>query len=136
MRAIYITEVDLERLRELVGVARSCSELDQAGLAALQAELDRASIVSAQEVPSDVITMHSQVRIRDLGAGEEMVFTLVYPRGVNLEQGKISVMSPLGTALLGYRVGDVLDWQVPDGVRRLQIVEVVYQPEVAGHFHL
>lgn len=136
MRAIYITEVDLQRLGELVGVARSCSELDQASLAALQAELDRASIVSSQEVPADVITMHSQVRIRDLGTGEEMVFALVYPRGANLEQGKISVMSPLGTALLGYRAGDVLDWRVPDGVRRLQIMEVEYQPEAAGHFHL
>lgn len=136
MRAIYITEVDLQRLGELVGVARSCSELDQASLAALQAELDRASIVSTQEVPADVITMHSQVRIRDLGTGEEMVFALVYPRGANLEQGKISVMSPLGTALLGYRAGDVLDWRVPDGVRRLQIMEVEYQPEAAGHFHL
>ena len=136
MRAIYITEVDLQRLGELVGVARSCSELDQAGLATLQAELDRASIVSSQEVPSDVITMHSQVRIRDLGSGEEMVFALVYPRGANLEQGKISVMSPLGTALLGYRAGDVLDWRVPDGVRRLQIMKVEYQPEAAGHFHL
>ena len=136
MRAIYITEVDLQRLGELVGVARSCSELDQASLAALQAELDRASIVSTQEVPADVITMHSQARIRDLGTGEEMVFALVYPRGANLEQGKISVMSPLGTALLGYRAGDVLDWRVPDGVRRLQIMEVEYQPEAAGHFHL
>ena len=136
MRAIYITEVDLQRLGELVCVARSCSELDQASLAALQAELDRASIVSSQEVPADVITMHSQVRIRDLGTGEEMVFALVYPRGANLEQGKISVMSPLGTALLGYRAGDVLDWRVPDGVRRLQIMEVEYQPEAAGHFHL
>lgn len=136
MRGIYITEMDLERLRELVGVARSCAELDQAGLASLQAELDRASIVSAQEVPPDVITMHSQVRIRNLSTGEEMVFTLVYPRSTNLEQGKISVMSPLGTALLGYRTGDVLDWRVPDGVHRLQIVEVVYQPEAAGHFHL
>jgi regulator of nucleoside diphosphate kinase len=136
MRAIYITEVDLERLRELVGVACSGSELDQRGLAALAVELDRASITPAAEVPSDVITMHSQVRIRDLDTGEEMLFTLVYPRGENLEQGKISVMSPLGTALLGYRTGDILDWRVPDGVRRLQIVEVAYQPEAAGHFHL
>lgn len=136
MRGIFITEIDLERLRELVGVARSCSELDQAGLAALQTELDRASIVSAEQVPADVITMHSQVRIRDLGSGQEMVFTLVYPRGVDLEKCKISVMSPLGTALLGYRAGDVLDWPVPDGVRRLQVVEVAYQPEAAGDFHL
>jgi regulator of nucleoside diphosphate kinase len=136
MRAIYITELDLERLGELVGVARSCSELDQGALTALEAELDRASVVSPHEVPHDVITMRSQVRIRDLNTNEEMVFTLVYPRETNLEQGKISVMSHLGTALLGYRTGDILDSREPDGLHRLQVVEVLYQPEAAGHFHL
>jgi regulator of nucleoside diphosphate kinase len=136
MHGIYITEVDLERLRELIGVAGSCAELDQRGLADLQAELNRASIVATEDVPPDIITMHSQVRVRDLGTGQEMILTLVYPRGANLEQGKISVMSPFGAALLGYRAGDILDWKVPDGVRRIQIVEVVHQPEAAGHFHL
>lgn len=136
MRGIYVTEVDLERLRELVGVARSCSELDQQSLKALEVELDQAEIVPAKAIPPDVITMHSRVRIRDLGTREEIVFTLVYPRAANLEKGKISVMSPLGTALLGYRAGDILDWGVPDGVRRLEVVEVAYQPEAAGDFHL
>jgi regulator of nucleoside diphosphate kinase len=136
MRVICITEFDLERLRELVGVARSCRELDQEGLKVLEAELDRASICSAETVPRDVITMHSRVRIRDLGTGEEIMLTLVYPRAAKLEEGRISVMSPLGTALLGYRSGDILDWKVPDGMRRLEVVEVEYQPEAAGHFHL
>jgi regulator of nucleoside diphosphate kinase len=136
MRNICITEVDLERLRELVGVARNYRELDQAGLKALETELDRASIVSAETVPRDVITMHSRVRIRNLDTGEEIIFTLVYPREANLEKGRISIMTPLGTALLGYRAGDILDWKVPDGVRRLEVVEVEYQPEAAGHFHL
>jgi regulator of nucleoside diphosphate kinase len=133
MRAIYITEVDLGRSRNLVGVACSSCELDQAGPPALQAELDRAPIVSAHAVPSEGITMHSEVRNRDITTSEEMVFTLVYPRGANLEQGKISVMSSLGTALLGYRAGDVLDWRVPDGVRRVKVVGFV--PDAAGHFH-
>ena len=136
MREIYITEVDLERLRELVGVARSCCELDQEGLKGLETELGRASIIPAHAAPADVVTMHSQFGIRDLDTGEEMVFTLVYPRGANVEQGKISVMSPLGTAVLGCRAGDTLERRTPDGVRRLQIVGVVYQPEAAGHFHL
>jgi len=136
MRAIYITEVDLERLRELVGVARSSAELDQADLIALQEELNRASIVAPQTVPFDVITIHSRFRVRDLGTGKEIAFTLVYPRAADLEQGKISVMSPLGTLLLGCRSGDVLDWRLPDGVCQLQIVEIDYQPEAAGHFHL
>ena len=136
MRGIYITEVDLERLRELVGVARSCSELDPQSLKVLENELDRAEIVPAETIPPDVITMNSRARLRDLGTQEEIIFTIVYPRAANLEKGKISVMSPLGMALLGYRAGDILDWGVPDGVRRLEVVEVAYQPEAAGDFHL
>lgn len=136
MRGVYLTELDLERLRELVGVARSCQDLDQEGLKALEAELARASIVAPEAVPPEVITMHSRVRIRDLGTGEEIIFTLVYPRGAKVEEGRISVMTPMGTALLGYRTGDILDWKVPDGVRRLEVVQVEYQPEAEGHFHL
>jgi regulator of nucleoside diphosphate kinase len=136
MRSICVTEVDLERLRELVLVARSCSELDQVSLSGLQRELDRASIISAQAVPSEVITMHSHVRIRDVETSEEREFTLVYPRGADLEQGRISVMAPLGTALLGC-VGDIIESPLPDGsMRHLKIIAVVYQPEAAGHFHL
>lgn len=127
----------MERLRELVLVARSCSELDQDSLKGLQSELDCASIVSTQAVSSDVITMHSQARIQDIATAEERTFTLVYPRGVDLERGRVSVMTPLGMALLGCRVGDSINWPLPDGsVRQLKIIEVAYQPEAAGHFHL
>jgi|SRR4051812_9252790 regulator of nucleoside diphosphate kinase len=136
MRLIRITENDLERLRELLHVGRSCAELDQNGLKALEEELDTASIVSARGVDQGVITMHSQVRVRNLESGEEMVFTLVYPRAADLEHGRISVLSPLGTLMLGYQVGDVVSWRIPDGVRKLKIVEVQYQPEAAGHLHL
>jgi len=73
----------LERLRELVGVARSSAELDQADLIALQEELNRASIVAPQTVPFDVITIHSRFRVRDLGTGKEIAFTLVYPRAAD-----------------------------------------------------
>jgi regulator of nucleoside diphosphate kinase len=117
-------------------VGRSCSDLDQNGLKALEEELDTASIVPASGVDQHVITMHSQVRVRNLESGEEMVFTLVYPRAADLEHGRISVLSPLGTLILGYQVGDVVSWRIPDGVRRLKIVEVQYQPEAAGHLHL
>jgi regulator of nucleoside diphosphate kinase len=136
MRLIHITENDLERLRELIHVGRICADLDQNGLRALEDELDRASIIPSQDVGQDVVTMHSQVRIQNLESGEERVFTLVYPRATDLARGKISVLSPLGTAMLGYRVGDIVDWPIPDGVRRLKIVNIEYQPEAAGHFHL
>jgi regulator of nucleoside diphosphate kinase len=136
MRLIHITDNDLERLRELIHVGRHCGELDQTGLKGLEDELEQASVVPCQAMRQDVVTMHSQARIQNLESGEEMVFTLVYPRAADLEQGKISVLSPLGTAILGYQAGDIIHWRVPDGVRRLKIVQVEYQPEAAGDFHL
>jgi len=76
--------------------------------------------------------MNSQVRIRDLEAGRVMVYTLVFPQDADASQGKISVLAPIGTALLGYRVGDMIECKVPAGVKRLRVEEVLYQPEAAG----
>ena len=76
--------------------------------------------------------MHSRLRLRDLDSGKDMVFTLVFPSDADADQGKISVLAPLGTAVLGFRRGDTFEWHVPGRVRRLQVAEVLYQPEAAG----
>ena len=134
-RIIYITEYDLKRLRELIADKR----VDRRGneyLESLEAELSRSKVVAPTEVPPDVITMNSQVRLMDLDAGEEMVYTLVFPQEADIAQSKISVLAPIGTAMLGYRVGDTFEWQVPAGIRRLKVKQVLYQPEAAGDYHL
>ncbi|HET7624641.1 MAG TPA: nucleoside diphosphate kinase regulator, partial [Verrucomicrobiae bacterium] len=105
-------------------------------LRSLQSELNEARIVAPDEVPSDVITMNSKARLRDLEADEEMIYTLVFPENASVEEGKISVVAPIGTAMLGQRVGDEFSWEVPDGTVHLRVEEVLYQPEAAGHFHL
>jgi len=80
--------------------------------------------------------MNSRVHLVDLDTQEEMVYTLVFPQDAEISQSKISVLAPIGTAMLGYRVGDTFTWQVPDGVRRLQVKKVLYQPEASGDYHL
>jgi regulator of nucleoside diphosphate kinase len=80
--------------------------------------------------------MNSQARVRDLKSNEEMVFTLVFPTEADYVRGWLSVLAPIGTALLGYRAGDTIELEVPAGVRRLKIEQVLYQPEAAGDYHL
>jgi regulator of nucleoside diphosphate kinase len=131
-RDIYITDQDTQQLRNLLEVARRFNYHDRADLAELEAELGRAQVIASTEVPPDVITMNSTACLIDLETGEEMVYTLVFPHDADIEQDKISVLAPIGVAMLGYRVGDILEWPVPGGVSRLKVKEVLYQPEASG----
>lgn len=135
-RAICVTEFDQKRLSKLLVGAWSWNKKDMGHLARLEEELDRAQIVAPEEIPSDVVTMNSQVRVKDLDTKERMEFTLVFPAEANFERGRISILAPIGTALLGYRAGETVEWKVPGGVRRLKIERVLYQPEAAGDYHL
>lgn len=135
-RIIYITEHDLKRLRELIEEAKRLDRRGNKYLESLGAELSDCKVVVPTEVPPDVVTMNSRVRLIDLDTHEEMVYTLVFPWEADITQSSISVLAPIGTAMLGYRVGDTFTWKVPDGFRRLQVKEVLYQPEAAGDYHL
>ena len=133
-RDIYITSYDLVRLRELVPVGTIFSKRNRQSMESLQNELERAHIVEPRAVPHDVVTMNSHVRLKDLDTNNEKVWTLVFPSEANLEEQKISILAPIGTAILGYRAGDAVEWQVPGGVTKLRIEEILYQPEAAGHY--
>lgn len=80
--------------------------------------------------------MRSTVRLKDLESGKEMIYSLVFPDEADVEQGRISVLAPVGTAMIGYRGGDTIEWEVPSGLRRLKVEEVLYQPEASGDYHL
>lgn len=134
-RTIYITAQDMEQLRKLLDDEKIRSGMDNGRgehLKGLQAEMNRSKCISDHNVPRDVITMHSTARLIDLDTGEEFIYTLVFPHEADIEQGKISVLAPIGTAMLGYREGAVFEWPVPDGMRRMQIKDVLYQPEAAS----
>jgi regulator of nucleoside diphosphate kinase len=125
----------MDQLRMLLGEEKNRHRYSSGRgehLKGLEAELARCRCVAADEVPPDVITMHSKAHLLDLNTGEELIYTLVFPNEADLRQSKISVLAPIGTAMLGYRVGDVFEWPVPDGLRRLQVKRVLYQPEAAG----
>jgi regulator of nucleoside diphosphate kinase len=131
-RTIYITQEDLERLQRLVAGMRSRSAAELSNIIALEEELDRAHIVDAKKIRPDVVTLNSHVRVSDLDTGKVVEYEVVYPNTKPRSSADpLSVLAPLGTALLGYRAGDIVEWQVPKGKRRLKVVEVLYQPEAA-----
>jgi regulator of nucleoside diphosphate kinase len=133
-RTIYITAQDMEQLKKLLSEEKNRHGYGNGRgehLKGLEAELNRSKCIANNKVPQDVITMHSEARLIDLDSGEELVYTLVFPNEADIRQDKISVLAPIGTAMLGYRVGDMFEWPVPDGVRRLQVKDVLYQPEAA-----
>jgi regulator of nucleoside diphosphate kinase len=131
-RRIVITRDDMARLEEVVRQGRKTARRDQDHLAELEHELRRAELIDAEHLSGDVVTMHSTVRVRDLDSGNCAVYTLVFPVEADIEKRRVSVLAPIGTALLGYRAGDRVEWRMPGGPRRLRIEEVLYQPEAAG----
>ncbi len=124
---IYLTQNDLDRLMKLV-------EADAGKrLGKLESELVRANVVPREKMPKDVVTMNSRVIFQNETTGERREVTLVYPMNADIGAGKISVLVPIGTALLGLRVGQSIDWELPGGEKqRYRIVEVPFQPEAAG----
>lgn len=131
--AIIINERDAGRIDRLLEQAPYAG-LPVAG--ALIAELDRAQMCAPEEMPADVVTMNSEVKFRDLTSGEIRVRTLVYPAQMSDSTKQLSVLAPVGAALLGLRVGDSIQWELPDGAStHLEVIEILYQPEAAGEFN-
>ncbi|MCE5197595.1 MAG: nucleoside diphosphate kinase regulator [Armatimonadota bacterium] len=135
-RVICITENDARRLRELINNPGALEHRAPECLESLKYELARAQVVAPEEIPPDVVTMNSTVHLVDMKTGEDETYTLVFPADADISQGRISVLAPIGTAILGYRAGDIFAWIVPEGERHLQVKEVIYQPEASGNYHL
>jgi regulator of nucleoside diphosphate kinase len=129
---IYISEYDLKRLKELIKVAES---LAIKGLSDISRNWPKSWIGRNQRIPNDVITMNSRFRLRDVDTDQEAVYTLVFPGDADSASGKISILAPIGTAVLGYKIGDTIEWEVPAGRKRFKVEEIVYQPEAAGDYH-
>lgn len=134
--SISITEPDYQRLSALIESTRERNGVDKEYLNKLEAELERAQIVDPKDIPGEVITMRSKVRLKDLVSGEANTYSLVFPTEADFSEGKISVLAPIGTAILGYKQGDTIEWPVPSGVRRLKVDKVLYQPEAEGNYEL
>lgn len=132
---IVVTELDARRLQGLLGARHGASFRDQEHLQELKSELERALVLERTDVPADVVTMHTRVRVLDLSSGESKEYVLVYPVDADVSTHHISVLAPLGTALLGYRAGDEVEWEMPGGVRRLRIESVAQPSALAVQAH-
>ena len=134
---IHITEQDHERLKNLIDLVRNGN--DRANISyvnRLEEELEYAEIVAPEKIRPDVVTMRSEVKLRDLDKDEASVFSIVFPTEANSEKGKISILAPLATALLGRRLGEEVEFQAPGRLRRLRVEDILYQPESAGDLNL
>lgn len=125
---IIVTDSDLARLQRLLDQVGDT--IDEDRLDQLEAELSRAEVVPADRVPPNVVTMNSRVVFEDVATGDRREAQLVYPHEVRGADGRVSILAPIGTALLGLSTGDTIDWPVPGGhTRKLRVVSVTYQPE-------
>ena len=131
---VVITAVDQERLRKVITDAALIGDAPEHAILDLQKEMERAAIVDSREVSGDIVTMNSKVLL-SLNE-EEMEVSLVYPKEADFLRNRLSVLSPIGTAILGYSAGARITWDVPSGMAKIQIKKVLYQPEAAGDFHL
>ncbi|MGP8291647.1 nucleoside diphosphate kinase regulator [Vreelandella zhanjiangensis] len=130
---IIINRLDAERLQRLIDNA-SDKELAVAML--LEEELARGEVIDPKDIPDNVVSMNSQIRFTDLTRGRQMVRTLVYPHALSTVEDGISVMAPIGAGLIGLKVGDIIDWPLPNNAEaRLRIDAILWQPEREQQFH-
>ncbi|MCU7495288.1 MAG: transcription elongation factor GreAB [Ignavibacteria bacterium] len=135
-KIMFITDFDMKRFSWLISNSNRFSSIDNRYLSELKDGLSKAVVVQPQEIPSDVVTMSSKVRLKFLDSNEEITYTLVFPFDADLSQGKLSVLAPLGVAIIGCRIGDEADWDVQSAKRKVRIEGILYQPEAAGNYYI
>jgi len=131
---IYITETDMERIKKNIASKLHNGKVPDKSIRDLENEIRRAVIVNPKQISCDIITMNSRVLLHL--DNDEMEVSLVYPQDADLSKNKLSVFSPIGTAILGYSEGSVIEWKVPSGVIKIHVKKVLYQPEAAGDYHM
>lgn len=134
VETITITLRDYDRL---TGLPRtSAAMIAQNNIGALRNALEKAKKTSPEKIQRSIVTMNSSVLVREINSGRQLEITLVYPDEAAPTTRRISVLTPIGLALLGRREGEVVSWKVPGGTGTFEIVKVIYQPEAAGDYHL
>jgi len=131
---IKITELDFIRLSKLVGASRSDKNIELKNINALAQELKRAEKVDSKKITSEFVTMNSVVQVINESTNTLMTIKIVYPKEADFKKGNISVLSPMGSALLGYKVGDSVQFDAPKGKVTIKIQQIDYQPEANGEY--
>ncbi len=136
MSRIVINSLDYTRIKKCINDAKLSKTINATEAEKLINELDNAKIVEPREIPSDVVTMNSVVKVRFINTEKLIEFKIVYPDQANVKENRISIFSPVATALIGYKSGDEVEWIVPAGLTRIKIEDIIYQPEAAGEYNL
>lgn len=136
MSNLIINRLDYIRIKNSISDAKQFKSISDTDAGKLINELNSARIVEPQEIPDDVVTMNSIVKLSFLESNKQIQFQIVYPDQANMKENKISIFSPIATALIGYKVNDEIEWLVPAGPTRIRIDEIIYQPEASGDYNL
>jgi regulator of nucleoside diphosphate kinase len=135
-RNIILSSLDCARLRDLLITANQFSTTQSALLHTLESELNQATVVPPEEIPPYVVTMNTCVRLVDTATDEEMLYTLVFPSDANIEEGKLSILSELGVAIIGFSVGNTIELAFPEGTKCIRIDMIYFQPEATKQYDL
>lgn len=133
---LQITHLDYQRLNNLIQSMKSRTKDDLQNLEVLENEIDRAKRIEPRKITPEVVTMNSEVELMDMDTKRKMKFRLVYPQDADFRAGRLSVLSPLGSALIGYSVGTEVSFKVPAGLKQVRIEKILYQPEANGEYTL
>lgn len=136
MSSIIVNRLDYLRIQKKIAEARQNKTIDVSEAEKLINELNSGIVMDPDKIPGDVVTMNSVVKISFVDVGKQQEFKIVYPNEANFKEKKVSIFSPIATALIGFRVGDLIEWMVPGGLTKIRIDEIVYQPEASGDFTL
>ena len=136
MSKLIINSLDYARIKKCISDAKLFKSVSSAEAEKLLKELNDAQIVEPEAIPANVVTMNSIVKLSFLNNNKQIQFQIVYPENANIKENKISIFSPIATALIGYKTGDEIEWIVPAGLTKIRIDEIIYQPEAAGDFDL
>ena len=135
-RTRHFNAFDIHRIRGFLELATEGGAERYRYLVGLKHELESSVILAPEEIPPEVVTMNSQVRVRDPGTQDTVVVRLVFPQEADYEKKKVSLLAPLGAALLGRHVGEEVFYDAPGGTTMVLIEEILYQPEAAKEYSL
>ena len=130
--SIIVTQLDYQRLRQLAYSGDTRNKGSAENLHRLIMEIKKAKVVKPTRIDPDVVTMNTELELTDLDSNTTRRLKLVYPQQANIGRGYVSILAPVGTALLGYKKGDIIEWDVPSGKKRFLIKEILFQPEANG----
>ncbi len=133
---IRITVLDYIRLNKLVASSRKMKNIDLKNLEALEREISRAEKVESMRIAPEFITMNSVVQVMDEKTNKTWTIKIVYPDEADFKKGNVSILSPLGIALIGNKVGNTVQFDAPSGIVTISIQQIDYQPEASGEYQV